>query len=72
MNFRRALTQAVDRAELIQVGFGGLGVVSYTPTMPGIPGFPTIDDADNPYPFDPAAALQTMSTALDELGIASA
>ena len=69
LNFRRALTQAIDRAELIQVGFGGLGAVAYTPTMPGIPGFPTITDADNPNPFDPAAAAATMATALDELGI---
>ena len=37
--------------------------------MPGIPGFPTITDANNPYPFDPAAAAATMATALDELGI---
>jgi oligopeptide transport system substrate-binding protein len=69
VNFRRALTQAIDRAELIQVGFAGLGAVSYSPTMPGIPGFPTITYADNPYPFDPAAAATTMATALDELGI---
>lgn len=71
-NFRRALTQAVDRAEMIQVGFAGLGTVSYSPTMPGIPGFPTITDANNPYPFDVTAALATMSTALDELGIGPA
>ena len=69
VNFRKALTQAIDRAELIQVGFAGLGAVSYSPTMPGIPGFPTITDADNPLPFDVAAALTTMATALDELGI---
>ena len=69
-NFRRALTQAIDRAELIQVGFAGLGALSYSPTMPGIPGFPTITDADNPYPFDVAAAAAAlMATALDELGI---
>jgi oligopeptide transport system substrate-binding protein len=68
-NFRKALTQAVDRAEMIQVGFAGLGTVSYSPTMPGIPGFPTITDENNPFPFDVAAALASMSTALDELGI---
>jgi ABC-type oligopeptide transport system substrate-binding subunit len=67
--FRQALTQSINRAELIQVGFGGLGVVAYTPTMPGIPGFPTYDDSTNPFPFDPAAALVTMAGALDELGI---
>ena len=54
---------------MIQVGFAGLGTVSYSPTMPGIPGFPTITDANNPYPFDVTTALATMSTALDELGI---
>ena len=70
--FRQALTQAIDRAELIQVGFAGLGAVSYSPTMPGIPGFPTITDADNPFPFDVAAAQAKMSTALDELGIGPA
>ena len=69
VNFRKALTQAINRAELIQVGFAGLGAVSYSPTMPGIPGFPTFDDASNPFPFDTAAALTTMATALDELGV---
>jgi oligopeptide transport system substrate-binding protein len=69
VNFRKALTQAIDRAELIQVGFAGLGAVAYTPTMPGIPGFPTFTDADNPLPFDVGAALTTMATALDELGV---
>jgi oligopeptide transport system substrate-binding protein len=72
VNFRKALTQAVDRAEMIQVGFAGLGTVSYSPTMPGIPGFPTITDANNPLAFDVTAALATMSTALDELGIGPA
>ncbi|HEX5018528.1 MAG TPA: ABC transporter substrate-binding protein, partial [Actinomycetes bacterium] len=69
INCRKALTQAIDRAELIQVGFAGLGSVAYTPTMPGLPGFPTVTDADNPLPFDVAAALTTMATALDELGV---
>ena len=65
-NFRAALTAAVDKNELIQVGFAGLGAVSSTPTMPGIPGFPTETE---PYPFDLAAANALMATALDELGI---
>jgi oligopeptide transport system substrate-binding protein len=67
--FRAALTQALDRNELLQVGFAGIGQVAYSPTMPGIPGFPTITDANNPYPFDVNAALGHMATALDELGI---
>ncbi len=65
-NFRGALTQAVDKNEMIQVGFAGLGLVANTPTMPGIPGFPTETD---PYPFDLVAAAALMQTALDELGI---
>jgi oligopeptide transport system substrate-binding protein len=70
--FRQALTQAIDRAELIQIGFAGIGQVGYSPTMPGIPGFPTITDANNPFPFDVAAAQGLMSQALDELGIGAA
>jgi len=66
MNFRIALTQAVDKAELISVGFAGLGLPANTPTMPGIPGFPTVTD---PHPFDLAAANAAMATALDEMGI---
>jgi ABC-type oligopeptide transport system substrate-binding subunit len=65
-DFRIALTQAVDKAELIEVGFAGLGLPAKAPTMPGIPGFPTETD---PYPFDIASALAHMSTALDALGI---
>jgi oligopeptide transport system substrate-binding protein len=69
LNFRQALTQAVDRTEMIQVGFAGLGQVAYSPTMPGIPEFPTVTDANNPYPFDVSAALAKMATALGELGV---
>ena len=67
--FRQALTQGLDRNELLQVGFAGIGAVAYSPTMPGIPGFPTITEANNPFPFDVTAALAHMSTALDQLGI---
>jgi oligopeptide transport system substrate-binding protein len=69
VNFRKALTLAVDRAEMIQVGFAGLGQVAYSPTMPGIPGFPTITDANNPLAVDVDAANAAMATALDEMGI---
>lgn len=65
-NFRIALNESIDKAELIQVGFAGLGVVASTPTMPGIPGFPTNYD---PYPFNLDKATADIATALDELGV---
>jgi len=68
-HFRQALTQAIDRAELINVGFAGIGQVAYSPTMPGIPGFPTIDDSNNPFAFNVDAAAASMGQALDELGV---
>jgi ABC-type oligopeptide transport system substrate-binding subunit len=68
-NFRAALTQAIDKTELINVTFAGIGVAAYSPTMPGIPDFPTVTAETSPYAFDPAAALASMSTALDELGV---
>jgi ABC-type oligopeptide transport system substrate-binding subunit len=69
-NFRIALTQAIDKTQLINVAFAGIGVAAYSPTMPGIPGFPTYDATTTPYPFDFAAATTAMGTALDELGVA--
>jgi len=68
-NFRAALTQAIDKTELINVTFAGIGVAAYSPTMPGIPDFPTVTAETSPYAFDPAAALASMATALDELGV---
>jgi oligopeptide transport system substrate-binding protein len=70
INFRRALTQAIDKAELINVTFAGIGVAAYSPTMPGIPGFPTITADTSPTKFDVPAALASMATALGELGVA--
>jgi oligopeptide transport system substrate-binding protein len=69
-NFRQALTQATDRADLIDQAFLGIGTPAYSPTMPGIPGFPTITADDTPLPFDPDAALLKLNTALGELGVA--
>jgi oligopeptide transport system substrate-binding protein len=69
VHFRRALTAAIDKHELIEVGFAGLGVVAYSPTMPGIPGFPTITDENNPLAFDLDLAATEMDKALDELGV---
>jgi oligopeptide transport system substrate-binding protein len=69
-HFRQALTQAIDKTELINVTFAGIGLAAYSPTMPGIPGFPTVTADNTPFPFDAAAALTNMATALEELGVA--
>lgn len=71
VNFRRALTEAIDKTELINVTFAGIGVAAYSPTMPGIPGgFPTITAENSPTKFDVSAALADMATALGDLGVA--
>jgi oligopeptide transport system substrate-binding protein len=70
LHFRQALTQAIDKADMIDVGFGGIGLPAYSPTMPGIPGFPTVTEDNTSFPFDPAAALVNLAIALDELGVA--
>jgi oligopeptide transport system substrate-binding protein len=70
VHFRRALTQSIDKADLIEQAFAGIGVAAYSPTMPGIPRFPTVTARDTPLPFDPAAARAEMNTALGELGVA--
>jgi oligopeptide transport system substrate-binding protein len=69
-NFRKALAQSVDLVELKEVGFAGLGEPAYSPTMPGIPGFPTLTADNAPTSFDVTAALASMATALDELDVA--
>ncbi len=68
-NFRIALTQAVDKQAFTDATFAGLGVIANSFVMPGIPGS---DETINPYPFDLASAQQHMTTALGELGYASA
>jgi oligopeptide transport system substrate-binding protein len=70
IHFRQALTQAIDKTQLINVTFAGIGVAAFSPTMPGIPGFPTYTADNTPFPFDQAAALANLATALDELGVA--
>jgi oligopeptide transport system substrate-binding protein len=65
-NFRIALTEAIDKQELINVAYAGLGVPASSSVMPGIKGWP---DDYNPYPYDVDKANQTMATALTELGI---
>jgi oligopeptide transport system substrate-binding protein len=70
IHFRWALTQAIDKADMIRAAFGGLGTPAYSPTMPGIPGFPSVTEDTTPLPYDPAAALEQMAIALGELGVA--
>jgi oligopeptide transport system substrate-binding protein len=70
LHFRQALTQAIDKTELINVTFAGIGVAAYSPTMPGIPGFPSVTADNTPFPFDASAALANLAIALGELGVA--
>ena len=70
VHFRRALTQAIDKQDLIDTAFNGLGEPAYSPTMPGIPGFPTVNEDNTPLPDDPSASLAQMAIALEELGVA--
>jgi len=67
-NFRIAMTEAVDKQELIDQTFGGLGTVANGSVMPGIPGWP---DDYNPYKFDIAKAKADMAKAMDDMGISS-
>ena len=69
LNFRKALTQAIDKQTFRDLTFAGLGVIAGTFVMPGIPG--ALPDYE-PYPYDPAAAQESMALALEELGVASA
>lgn len=69
LNFRKALTQAIDKTAFQNATFAGLGVVAGSFVMPGIPG--ALPDYE-PYPYDVAAAKASMDLALAELGYASA
>ncbi len=68
-NFRIALTQAIDKQAFTDTTFAGLGVMANQFVMPGIPGY---DETIDPYPYDPAAAQESMTKALAEIGVASA
>ncbi len=68
LNFRKALTQAIDKEAFKNATFAGLGVVAGTFVMPGIPG--AIPDYE-PYPYDPDAAKASMDLAMQELGYAT-
>ena len=65
-NFRIALTRAIDKKELIDLTYGGLGTVANGSVMKGIPDWP--DDYD-PYAYNVEEANKAMATALTELGI---
>lgn len=67
-NFRIALTEAVDKKELIDQTYGGLGTAAYGSVMPGIPGWP---DDYNPYPFNVEKAKADLAKAMDDMGITS-
>jgi oligopeptide transport system substrate-binding protein len=68
-NFRIALTRAIDKQAFIDATFAGIGQIANSFVMPGIPGY---DESIDPYPFDLAAAQESMNLALQELGVASA
>ncbi len=69
LNFRKALTQAIDKTAFKNATFAGLGLEAGTFVMPGIPG--STPDYE-PYPYDLTAAKASMDLALQELGFASA
>jgi oligopeptide transport system substrate-binding protein len=68
LEFRIALTQAVDKETWINTVGGGTGVIANSFIMPGIPG---ADPDLNPYPYDLASAQAHWATALQQLGYAS-
>ena len=69
LNFRIALTEAIDKPAFINATFSGLGQVANSFVMPGIPGY---DETIDPYPFNLDDAKAHMATALQELGYSSA
>jgi oligopeptide transport system substrate-binding protein len=69
VNFRIALTEAIDKQAFIDATFAGIGQVANSFVMPGIPGY---DESINPYPYNLDSAKAHMATALQELGFASA
>lgn len=65
---RYALTQSIDRQQLIDVAFSGVGVPADSSVPPGMFGHqPGIG-----IEYDPAAAEASMATALEELGVTDA
>ncbi len=68
LDFRIALTQAVDKETLWKTIYNQNGVIAGRFIMPGLPG---ADPELNPYPYDVAAAKDHMTKALAALGKAS-
>jgi ABC-type transport system substrate-binding protein len=69
IHFRQALTQAIDKADFIDQQYAGTGAQAFSPTMPGISGFPTVTADSTPLAFDPASALISLKIGLGELGV---
>jgi oligopeptide transport system substrate-binding protein len=65
-NFRIAMTEAINKQELIDVTYAGLLKPADGSVMPGIPGWP---DDYHPFAFDVTKAQASMATALTELGV---
>lgn len=66
LNFRIALTHAINKQQFIDLTFGGTGGIANSFVMPGLLG----SDPDyNPYPNDPDLANAAMALALTELGV---
>jgi oligopeptide transport system substrate-binding protein len=68
-DFRIALTQAVDKKAFQDATFAGIGQISCSMVMPGLPG--AIPDYC-PYTYDLDAAKASMAKALQAIGYASA
>ena len=65
---RLALSQSIDRQQLIDVAFGGLGVPADSSVPPGMFGHqPGIG-----VQYDPEAAQENLATALEDLGLSDA
>jgi peptide/nickel transport system substrate-binding protein len=62
--FREAISYAIDRAGVLQAGFGGDGAIALGPLSRGIPGYDDAVAKDNGTPYDPAKAKDI----LDSLG----
>jgi len=65
---RRAFHEAIDKEAMIQVAFGGIGLVANSVVPPGMPGH-----QDEVFlPFDLEQAQADFAAGLEELGLASA
>jgi peptide/nickel transport system substrate-binding protein len=63
---RQALSMALDRQNIVNVAFGGAGVVGTSPVpydQLGLDGPPTLDDLGPNFKYDPAGAKQLLAQA---------